>query len=123
MIYNFTGVQHLKSGDITIPVIAFEDEEACEAKFHHEMEYAITNKEFNGLTIIIFDNTGKIVVHENWIRKIPDPVPEIVQEEDQTEIPEIEDSENEEEILDPEEAETEEPEIEEPEIEEPESDE
>ena len=112
MIYNFTGVQHLKSGDITIPVIAFEDEEACEARFHHEMEYAITNKEFNGLTIIIFDNTGKIVVHENWIRKVPDPVPEIVQEEEQqTEDPETE------------EPETEEPEIEEPEIEESESDE
>lgn len=115
MFYNFTGVQHLKSGDITIPVIAFEDEEACEARFHHEMEYAITNKDFNGLTIIIFDNTGKIVVHENWIRKVPDPVPEIIQEEEQqTEDPEEVESED---------SETEEPEIEEPEIEEPESDE
>lgn len=110
MIYNFTGIQHLKSGDITIPVIAFEDEEACEAKFHHEMEYAITNKEFNGLTIIIFDNTGKIVVHENWIRKVPDPVPEIIQEEEQQ-------------TEEPEEVESEDPETEEIESEEPESDE
>ncbi len=114
MIYNFTGVQHLKTGDVAIPIIAFEDEEACQARYHHEMEYALLNKDFIGLTIIIFNNRGEIIIHDNWIRKAVQ-IPEIIQEEEQqTEDPEEVESED---------PETEEIESEEPEIEEPESDE
>lgn len=79
MTYNFTGVQHLKTGDITIPINAYEEKNECLAKYHHEMEYALTNDNFLGLTIIIFNNRGEIIMHENWIREI---VPEVIDNEE-----------------------------------------
>lgn len=83
MVYNFTGVQHLKTGDITIPLSSFEKEDDYLSKYHQEMSYALANNNFNGLTIIVFDNAGEIVMYENWIRNIPVPPPEIIVEETQ----------------------------------------
>lgn len=69
MLYNFTGVQHLKSGDVTIPVSAFDNEDAYIAKYCHELEYAINNKDFNGLSVIVFTSDGDIAMNKKWIRK------------------------------------------------------
>ena len=79
MSYNFTGVQHLKTGDVTILINAYEEKNECLAKYHHEMEYALTNDNFLGLTIIIFNNRGEIIMHENWIREI---IPELIDNEE-----------------------------------------
>lgn len=76
-MFNLTGVQHLKSGDVVIPVLGYEKKDQYLAKFHTEMAYAMNNQDFNGLTIIVFDNSGSIVLHENWVREVeivPEPI-------------------------------------------------
>lgn len=70
-MFYFTGVQHTKSGDVAIPVLGYETVTAYKQKYHHEMDYAMSNDDFLGLTILVFDNTGAIVLSDNWVREAP----------------------------------------------------
>lgn len=75
-MFYLTGIQHTKSGDIAIPVLGYETVDGYLAKYHHEMDYAMSNADFLGLTILVFDNTGSIVLHDNWVREITPAEPE-----------------------------------------------
>lgn len=70
MLY-FTGIQHTKSGDIVIPTLGYENYDDCKQKCSHEMDYAISNKDFLGLTILVFDGNGNKNddLSDNWIRQ------------------------------------------------------
>lgn len=68
-MYYFTGIQHTKSGDIAIPVLGYNTVDGYKQKYHHEMDHAMSNDDFLGLTILVFDNTGSIVLSDNWVRE------------------------------------------------------
>ena len=51
-MFYLTGIQHTKSGDIAIPVLGYETVDGYLAKYHHEMDYAMSNADFLGLTIL-----------------------------------------------------------------------
>lgn len=70
-MYYFTGIQHTKSGDIAIPVAGYETVDSYKQAYHHEMDYAMSNEDFLGLTILVFDNTGVIVLSDNWVKSNP----------------------------------------------------
>ena len=78
-MYNFTGVQHTKSGDVTIPVLGYDTRDGYKQKYHHEMDYAMSNDDFLGLSILVFDNNGNTVFQDNWVRETQ-PTPEPVEE-------------------------------------------
>ena len=85
-MFNFTGVQHLKTGDVVIPIAGYEKKDQYLARYHQEMAYAIGNEDFIGLTVIVFDNAGSIVMHENWVREVevvPEPEALIVEPEEE----------------------------------------
>ena len=69
-MYYFTGIQHTKSGDVAIPVLGYDTADAYKQKYHHEMDYAMSNEDFLGLTILVFDNTGSIVLSDNWVKEV-----------------------------------------------------
>ena len=78
-MYNFTGVQHTKNGDVTIPVLGYDTRDGYLQKYHHEMDYAMSNDDFLGLSILVFDNNGNTVFQDSWVREIQ-PKPEPVEE-------------------------------------------
>lgn len=67
-MYYFTGIQHTKSEDIVIPVLGYENEKDYKAKFYQEMNYAYSNSDFIGITILVFDSHGTIILgaDERW---------------------------------------------------------
>lgn len=67
-MFYFTGIQHTKSGDIAIPVLGYDTRDGYLAKYHTEMSYAMTNEDFLGLSILVFGNSGDIVIQDNWVR-------------------------------------------------------
>ena len=67
-MYYFTGVQHTKDGDVAIPVLGFETVDGYKQKYHHEMDYAMSNEDFLGLSIIVFDGSGSVVLSDNWVK-------------------------------------------------------
>ena len=71
-MFYFTGIQHTKSGDIAIPVLSYDTVDGYKQKYHHEMDYAMSNIDFLGLTVLVFDSTGAIVLSDNWVREIPE---------------------------------------------------
>lgn len=76
MAYLLTGVQHTKDGDITMPVKGYATKDEYLEKYHREMDYAISNKEFIGLGIKVFDQmTLQDVLIDIWTRE-PSPEPE-----------------------------------------------
>ena len=80
MSYVFTGVQHTKSGDVIIPSIEFETEDAYKARYHQEMAYAMASDDFLGLGIKVFDKgTLADVLVDNWVKTV-EPEPEEVTE-------------------------------------------
>lgn len=73
MSYVFTGVQHLKSGDVVIPALGFETKDAYLQKYHHEMDYAMNNEDFLGLGIKVYDTVSvQDVLIDNWVREASD---------------------------------------------------
>lgn len=69
-MYYLTGIQHTTGGDIAIPTLGYETKDGYLAKYHQEMAYAMQMDTFLGLTIIVFDNAGNIVLHDNWVKEI-----------------------------------------------------
>ena len=67
-MYYFTGVQHTKDGDVAIPVLGYETVDGYRQKYHHEMDYAMSNENFLGLSIIVFDGNGSVVLSDNWVK-------------------------------------------------------
>lgn len=75
-MFRFTGIQHLKSGDVTIPVVEYNTRDEYKQAYHHEMDYAMTNKDFIGLSILVFGDTSAPVLQEDWVREsVPTPEP------------------------------------------------
>lgn len=80
MAYLLTGVQHTKDGDITMPVKGYATKDEYLEKYHREMDYAISNKEFIGLGIKVFDQaTLQDVLIDIWTRE-SSPEPEETEE-------------------------------------------
>lgn len=75
-MYILNMVQHTKSGDVVAPALAYNSVDAWKAKYHHEMDYAISNEDFIGLSILVTDGSLNTVFHENWIRETPVEVEE-----------------------------------------------
>ena len=72
MAYLLTGVQHTKDGDITMPIKGYATRDEYLEKYHREMDYAISNKEFIGLGIKVFDQTTlQDVLIDIWTREVP----------------------------------------------------
>ena len=71
MSYVLTGVQHLKSGDVVIPALGFETKDAYLQRYHHEMDYAMSNEDFLGLGIKVYDTASvQDVLIDNWVREV-----------------------------------------------------
>ena len=66
-MYYLTGVQHTTGGDIAIPVAGYSVD-GYKKKYHEEMAYAMNNAEFLGLSIIVFNGSGSVVLSDNWVR-------------------------------------------------------
>lgn len=78
-MFYFTGIQHKKTEDIAISAVGYATRDGYKAAYHHEMDYAMSNQDFLGLTILVFDNSGAIVLSDNWVREVqeqPAPVEE-----------------------------------------------
>ena len=70
MAYLLTGVQHLKTGDVVMPVSSYNTEDEWKEKWHREMQYAMTNADFLGLGIKVFnDATLQDIMVDNWIKQ------------------------------------------------------
>ena len=70
MAYLLTGVQHLKSGDVIMPVHRYDTTDAWKEKYHREAQYAINNADFIGLGIKVFDETTmQDVFTDVWARE------------------------------------------------------
>lgn len=73
-MFRFTGVQHLKDGDITIPVVEYPTRDGYKQRYHHEMDYAMSNNDFLGLSILVFGDNGKSIFDDDWVRETqPEP--------------------------------------------------
>lgn len=70
MAYLLTGVQHLKTGDVVMPVNSYNTEDEWKEKWHREMQYAMTNADFLGLGIKVFnDTTLQDILVDNWVKQ------------------------------------------------------
>lgn len=70
MAYLLTGIQHLKTGDVVMPINSYNTEDEWKEKWHKEMQYAMTNDDFLGLGIKVFnDATLQDVLVDNWIKQ------------------------------------------------------
>lgn len=71
MSYVLTGIQHTKTGDVIIPAAEYQTEDAYKQVYHHEMDYAMSNPDFLGLGIKVFDK-GTLVdeLVDNWVRTV-----------------------------------------------------
>ncbi len=69
-MFYLTGIQHSKEGDAIIPTVTYSTEDEYLQKWHHEMDYAMSNEKLNGLTMIVFDESGRVVLNENWVRTV-----------------------------------------------------
>lgn len=67
-MFYLTGIQHTKTGDVVIPTLGYEHEDEYLQKWHHEMDYAMSNDEFLGLNIIVFNESGQIVLNDKWVK-------------------------------------------------------
>ena len=71
MKYYYTGVQHLADGtEVGIPLVAYDSVDAYLAKYHQEMSYALATDSMVGLTTVVFDSTGVIVLQDHWMREV-----------------------------------------------------
>ena len=78
MAYLLTGVQHLKTGDVVMPVHSYESNDDWKEKYHREMQYAINNADFLGLGIKVFDQvTLQDVFVDIWVRENSDVIPDV----------------------------------------------
>lgn len=68
-MYYLTGIQHTTEGDIAIAVGGYENRDGYLKKYHEEMSWAMNHSNFLGLTILVFDNNGSIVLSDNWVRQ------------------------------------------------------
>lgn len=70
MAYLLTGVQHLKTGDVIMPILSCSTEDEWKEKWHKEMQYAMTNDDFLGLGIKVFnDATLQDIMVDNWVKQ------------------------------------------------------
>lgn len=69
-MYYLTGIQHTTSGDTVIATAGYETKDDYLKKYHEEMSYAMNNSDFIGLTILVFDNAGSIVLSDNWVKEV-----------------------------------------------------
>lgn len=72
MKFYFTGIQHLHDGsEAVFPALGYETKDAYLAKYHQEMNYAMAATDvLDGLSVIVFDSTGAIVLQDHWMRTV-----------------------------------------------------
>lgn len=68
-MYILNIVQHTKSGDVVAPALTYNSVDAWKAKYHHEMDYAISNDDFIGLSILVSDGSLNTIFRDNWVRE------------------------------------------------------
>lgn len=83
--YYYTGVQHTQNGEIGIPLVKYDSVDEYLAKYHQEMSYALANKNLYGLTTLVFDSTGVIVLQDHWMRGVEESESDISDVEEQGE--------------------------------------
>ena len=67
-MYHFTGIQHTKTGEVTIPTLDFDTLETALNKFHEEWVYTYASEDRMGLDTIIFDDQGKVVFTDKYVK-------------------------------------------------------
>ena len=72
MTYYFTGIQHKHDGsEIAFPTLSYATKDEYLAKYHQEMNYAMGAPNIlYGLTVIVFDSTGVVVLNDHWMRTV-----------------------------------------------------
>lgn len=70
MTYYFTGIQHQHGGgEAVFPALGYKTKDEYLAKYHQEMNYAMSMPDIlDGLTVLVFDSNGVIVLQDNWMR-------------------------------------------------------
>lgn len=70
-MYYFTGIQHQHGGgEAVFPALGYKTKDAYLAKYHQEMNYAMAATDvLDGLSVIVFDSTGVIVLQDHWMRE------------------------------------------------------
>ena len=64
-------VQHTKkTGDVVAQAVTYATYDEAKRAYHHEMDYAMNNDDFNGLSILITDMSLNKVLYENWVREV-----------------------------------------------------
>ncbi len=72
MKFYFTGIQHQHNGnEVVIPTVAYSTKDEYLAKYHQEMNYAMSAPDIlDGLSVIVFDSTGVIILQDHWMRTV-----------------------------------------------------
>ena len=66
--YYLTGIQHTKTGDVAMETQGYETLDAAKRDYNNEWNYTYDSAERLGLDTIIFDNAGKIVVNDHFVK-------------------------------------------------------
>lgn len=74
-MYILNMVQHTKSGDVVAPALTYNSTDAWKTKYHHEMDYAMSNEDFIGLSILVTDGSLNTIFRDNWVKE-PKPTTE-----------------------------------------------
>lgn len=83
MNYIMFMVQHTKSqGDVIANPSPYATNDEWKGAYHHEMDYAISNEDFIGLSTLVTDLSLNKVFEDNWVRE---PAPIVTQPQEQAE--------------------------------------
>lgn len=67
-MYHFTGVQHTKTENVTIPTADRETYEGALDLWHEEWRYTYANEDRTGLDVFIFDDDGNMVFSNKYVK-------------------------------------------------------
>lgn len=68
-MYIFNMVQHTKTGEVVSEPLTFASIDGWKAKYHHEMDYAISNEDLIGLSVLVTNMSLDKVFYDNWARE------------------------------------------------------
>lgn len=69
-MYILNMVQHTKTGDVVAPALTYNTTDEWKAKYHHEMDYAMSSEDFLGLSILVTDGSLNVIFHDNWVKQV-----------------------------------------------------
>lgn len=67
-MYNLLMIQHTNEGDV-VSCLSYQTVDEWKGKYHHEMDYAISNESIKGLSVIVTDNNCNVIFRDTWYRE------------------------------------------------------